>query len=112
MPSTLLVVLSWVSFWITLDSVPARTCIGEPLPAAGLLPAGAGGVKVERIGVCLASSPNCDECQNGYLVLSKSLCLKGIIANALNSLHFQFQYSNSEMRHFKGKTSICTLSVN
>ncbi|XP_054836735.1 gamma-aminobutyric acid receptor subunit pi [Eublepharis macularius] len=27
-PSTLLVVLSWVSFWITLDSVPARTCIG------------------------------------------------------------------------------------
>ncbi|XP_056358089.1 gamma-aminobutyric acid receptor subunit pi isoform X4 [Oenanthe melanoleuca] len=28
MPSTLLVMLSWVSFWITLDSVPARTCIG------------------------------------------------------------------------------------
>ncbi|PKK26640.1 gamma-aminobutyric acid receptor subunit pi isoform X2 [Columba livia] len=27
-PSTLLVMLSWVSFWITLDSVPARTCIG------------------------------------------------------------------------------------
>uniref|UniRef100_A0A6J0TQE9 Gamma-aminobutyric acid receptor subunit pi n=1 Tax=Pogona vitticeps TaxID=103695 RepID=A0A6J0TQE9_9SAUR len=27
-PSTLLVILSWVSFWITLDSVPARTCIG------------------------------------------------------------------------------------
>ncbi|XP_019362082.1 PREDICTED: gamma-aminobutyric acid receptor subunit pi [Gavialis gangeticus] len=27
-PSTLLVVLSWVSFWISLDSVPARTCIG------------------------------------------------------------------------------------
>uniref|UniRef100_A0A8D0GMD7 Gamma-aminobutyric acid receptor subunit pi n=1 Tax=Sphenodon punctatus TaxID=8508 RepID=A0A8D0GMD7_SPHPU len=27
-PSTLLVVLSWISFWITLDSVPARTCIG------------------------------------------------------------------------------------
>ncbi|NWY66230.1 GBRP protein, partial [Erithacus rubecula] len=27
MPSTLLVMLSWVSFWITLDSVPARTCI-------------------------------------------------------------------------------------
>lgn len=28
-PSTFLVVLSWVSFWISLDSVPARTCIGE-----------------------------------------------------------------------------------
>ncbi|KAF7239826.1 Gamma-aminobutyric acid receptor subunit pi [Varanus komodoensis] len=28
MPSSLLVILSWVSFWITLDSVPARTCIG------------------------------------------------------------------------------------
>ncbi|NWT13101.1 GBRP protein, partial [Vireo altiloquus] len=28
LPSTLLVMLSWVSFWITLDSVPARTCIG------------------------------------------------------------------------------------
>ncbi|KAL7991282.1 hypothetical protein Chor_015538 [Crotalus horridus] len=27
-PSSLLVILSWVSFWITLDSVPARTCIG------------------------------------------------------------------------------------
>ncbi|XP_048190000.1 gamma-aminobutyric acid receptor subunit pi [Perognathus longimembris pacificus] len=27
-PSTFLVVLSWVSFWISLDSVPARTCIG------------------------------------------------------------------------------------
>ncbi|XP_058705055.1 gamma-aminobutyric acid receptor subunit pi isoform X1 [Poecile atricapillus] len=27
-PSTLLVMLSWVSFWITQDSVPARTCIG------------------------------------------------------------------------------------
>ncbi|XP_029797106.1 gamma-aminobutyric acid receptor subunit pi [Suricata suricatta] len=26
-PSTFLVVLSWVSFWISLDSVPARTCI-------------------------------------------------------------------------------------
>lgn len=30
-PSTFLVVLSWVSFWISLDSVPARTCIGEQL---------------------------------------------------------------------------------
>ncbi|XP_029629814.1 gamma-aminobutyric acid receptor subunit pi [Salmo trutta] len=27
-PSTLLVVLSWVSFWISQSSVPARTCIG------------------------------------------------------------------------------------
>ncbi|KAM9061445.1 gamma-aminobutyric acid receptor subunit pi isoform 2-T3 [Sarcophilus harrisii] len=27
-PSTFLVILSWVSFWISLDSVPARTCIG------------------------------------------------------------------------------------
>ncbi|XP_054984366.1 gamma-aminobutyric acid receptor subunit pi [Sorex araneus] len=27
-PSTFLVVLSWISFWISLDSVPARTCIG------------------------------------------------------------------------------------
>ncbi|XP_060053122.1 gamma-aminobutyric acid receptor subunit pi isoform X2 [Erinaceus europaeus] len=27
-PSAFLVVLSWVSFWISLDSVPARTCIG------------------------------------------------------------------------------------
>lgn len=35
MPSTLLVMLSWVSFWITLDSVPARTCIGELLPEEG-----------------------------------------------------------------------------
>lgn len=35
MPSTLLVMLSWVSFWITLDSVPARTCIGEFLPEKG-----------------------------------------------------------------------------
>lgn len=35
MPSTLLVMLSWVSFWITLDSVPARTCIGELLPEGG-----------------------------------------------------------------------------
>lgn len=31
-PSTFLVVLSWVSFWISLDSVPARTCIGKKLP--------------------------------------------------------------------------------
>lgn len=31
-PSTFLVVLSWVSFWISLDSVPARTCIGKQLP--------------------------------------------------------------------------------
>ena len=30
-PSTFLVVLSWVSFWISLDSVPARTCIGKQL---------------------------------------------------------------------------------
>lgn len=30
-PSTFLVVLSWVSFWISLDSVPARTCIGKEL---------------------------------------------------------------------------------
>lgn len=30
-PSTFLVVLSWVSFWISLDSVPARTCIGKHL---------------------------------------------------------------------------------
>ncbi|XP_038006480.1 gamma-aminobutyric acid receptor subunit pi isoform X6 [Motacilla alba alba] len=30
-PSTLLVMLSWVSFWITLDSVPARTCIASSL---------------------------------------------------------------------------------
>lgn len=28
-PSTLLVVLSWVSFWISQSSVPARTCIGQ-----------------------------------------------------------------------------------
>uniref|UniRef100_A0A5F8G9C2 Gamma-aminobutyric acid receptor subunit pi n=1 Tax=Monodelphis domestica TaxID=13616 RepID=A0A5F8G9C2_MONDO len=28
-PSTFLVILSWVSFWISLDSVPARTCIGD-----------------------------------------------------------------------------------
>lgn len=35
MPSTLLVMLSWVSFWITLDSVPARTCIGELMPKEG-----------------------------------------------------------------------------
>ncbi|KAI4813262.1 hypothetical protein KUCAC02_024600, partial [Chaenocephalus aceratus] len=27
-PSSLLVVLSWVSFWISLSSVPARICIG------------------------------------------------------------------------------------
>nr|XP_006002506.1 PREDICTED: gamma-aminobutyric acid receptor subunit pi [Latimeria chalumnae] len=27
-PSTLLVILSWVSFWISQSSVPARTCIG------------------------------------------------------------------------------------
>ncbi|XP_062257738.1 gamma-aminobutyric acid receptor subunit pi [Platichthys flesus] len=27
-PSSLLVVLSWVSFWISLSSVPARVCIG------------------------------------------------------------------------------------
>ncbi|XP_049632028.1 gamma-aminobutyric acid receptor subunit pi [Suncus etruscus] len=27
-PSTFLVVLSWISFWISLESVPARTCIG------------------------------------------------------------------------------------
>ncbi|XP_058852166.1 gamma-aminobutyric acid receptor subunit pi isoform X1 [Acipenser ruthenus] len=27
-PSTLLVALSWVSFWISQSSVPARTCIG------------------------------------------------------------------------------------
>ncbi|XP_063786115.1 gamma-aminobutyric acid receptor subunit pi-like [Pseudophryne corroboree] len=27
-PSTLLVVLSWISFWISRTSVPARTCIG------------------------------------------------------------------------------------
>ncbi|XP_069055437.1 gamma-aminobutyric acid receptor subunit pi [Pleurodeles waltl] len=27
-PSTLLVVLSWVSFWLSMASVPARTCIG------------------------------------------------------------------------------------
>ncbi|KAM4677569.1 gamma-aminobutyric acid receptor subunit pi isoform 2-T2 [Discoglossus pictus] len=27
-PSSLLVVLSWVSFWISKDSVPARTCFG------------------------------------------------------------------------------------
>ncbi|XP_029439808.1 gamma-aminobutyric acid receptor subunit pi [Rhinatrema bivittatum] len=27
-PATLLVILSWVSFWISLSSVPARTCIG------------------------------------------------------------------------------------
>lgn len=28
-PSSLLVVLSWVSFWISLSSVPARICIGR-----------------------------------------------------------------------------------
>lgn len=28
-PSSLLVVLSWVSFWISQSSVPARICIGE-----------------------------------------------------------------------------------
>lgn len=28
-PSILLVVLSWVSFWISQSSVPARTCIGS-----------------------------------------------------------------------------------
>lgn len=28
-PSILLVVLSWVSFWISQSSVPARTCIGQ-----------------------------------------------------------------------------------
>lgn len=28
-PSILLVVLSWVSFWISQSSVPARICIGE-----------------------------------------------------------------------------------
>lgn len=28
-PSVLLVVLSWVSFWISQSSVPARTCIGQ-----------------------------------------------------------------------------------
>ncbi|MED6252771.1 hypothetical protein ATANTOWER_016754, partial [Ataeniobius toweri] len=28
-PSSLLVVLSWVSFWISLSSVPARICIGS-----------------------------------------------------------------------------------
>lgn len=30
-PSILLVVLSWVSFWISQSSVPARICIGEKL---------------------------------------------------------------------------------
>uniref|UniRef100_A0A3Q4HSC3 Gamma-aminobutyric acid receptor subunit pi n=1 Tax=Neolamprologus brichardi TaxID=32507 RepID=A0A3Q4HSC3_NEOBR len=30
-PSILLVVLSWVSFWISQSSVPARTCIGQEL---------------------------------------------------------------------------------
>jgi len=30
-PSSLLVVLSWVSFWISLSSVPARICIGVHL---------------------------------------------------------------------------------
>ncbi|CAH2276693.1 gamma-aminobutyric acid receptor subunit pi [Pelobates cultripes] len=27
-PSTLLVILSWISFWISMSSVPARTCFG------------------------------------------------------------------------------------
>ncbi|XP_075457780.1 gamma-aminobutyric acid receptor subunit pi isoform X4 [Ascaphus truei] len=27
-PATLLVILSWISFWISMSSVPARTCIG------------------------------------------------------------------------------------
>lgn len=31
-PSSLLVVLSWVSFWISLSSVPARICIGTRRP--------------------------------------------------------------------------------
>lgn len=30
-PSTFLVVLSWISFWISLESVPARTCIGNQI---------------------------------------------------------------------------------
>lgn len=28
-PCTLIVVLSWVSFWINKDAVPARTSLGE-----------------------------------------------------------------------------------
>ncbi|KAK1804562.1 hypothetical protein P4O66_020046, partial [Electrophorus voltai] len=34
-PSILLVVLSWVSFWISQSSVPARTCIGQSQTSAG-----------------------------------------------------------------------------
>lgn len=30
-PCTLIVVLSWVSFWINKDAVPARTSLGELL---------------------------------------------------------------------------------
>ncbi|XP_019489056.1 PREDICTED: gamma-aminobutyric acid receptor subunit pi-like isoform X2 [Hipposideros armiger] len=33
--STFLVVLSWISFWISLDSVPARTCIGGDAEGSG-----------------------------------------------------------------------------
>lgn len=32
-PSSLLVVLSWVSFWISQSSVPARICIGKLSPS-------------------------------------------------------------------------------
>lgn len=31
-PCTLIVVLSWVSFWINKDAVPARTSLGETFP--------------------------------------------------------------------------------
>lgn len=55
-PSTLLVMLSWVSFWITLDSVPARTCIGEFLPEGGRrVRQGRGASMAGQMAVCSSS---------------------------------------------------------